>query len=72
MRPEPTPIYPWLSAWRLQQAQVEWVSLEPGELLQRFGHFMRIVGNMLEDLGHLAEVMGEEITYISKTEVPGS
>ena len=54
-RNEPFPDYPGGSAWRLQQVQVEWAQLPPGPLLQRFGHFMRTVGHMLEDLGHLGK-----------------
>ena len=63
---EPLPPYPGLSAWRLQQIQVEWAQLPPGQLLQRFGHFTHITGHMLEDLGHLAEVVGEEVDFNSQ------
>ena len=67
-RNEPFPNYTGMLAWRLQQVQVEWAQLPPGPLLQRFCRFMRIVGHMLEDSGHLAEVMGEEIDYTSRQE----
>ena len=50
--------------------QLEWTELSAGELLQRFGSFHAHHGawHMLEDVGHLAEVIGEEFVRYSHEE----
>ena len=49
----------------MQDIQMKWTELSAGEILQRFGHYMRIVATCWK-MGHLTEVLEEEVLHQSR------
>ena len=41
----------------LEAIQAQWDPLSAGELLARVGHFLRIISQMMEEIGYMAEVI---------------